>query len=824
MSRMKSWIARAALVGVLGIVSPQISRASTGDAAVDALIAEYVARYAEDPANPNLPDALLRQSAAVLDLARELKPDEFRFARASADVLLRLGERDRAIDALTAIRKIEPADQVAMIQYVDLVTSKMETAEQKIAYLKQIVGAVGVATEVQSHASTKLMDLYYARAQDSEAKEALAMALNLNGQNIEALKAAYRIAAAGGNRRDRVKALSDLMRASPTDIDAMQTLAHEADAVGSYDNSEILRLLAFKIGGTRGVPPTVDETINFMGTQLLAGNDNSVAEMLSRLLEALKDDGRVYTLGLLYEQMHDRPEAAQRENVEMSRGVYLAQLAGVSQLLNEPEKTEMPATRPAVPMPNVRADVARLKANDPNKLTMAYAVALAEQLWFDIYFRAADVDDANIEALGQLLGESDPIVVRFQGWKLLQAGKYDEARIKLEAVADRDGFARLGMILADRAVGKVDQAREELLEMIRSRPTGMIAAYVTSLARSMEVVADQTAQERDIADIITSVRGYIIDLVNNPQGFYLLSGQPSKMSYATGEPILATVTILNNGRVPITVCPGGVIDPVFLIDAQVRASPPIGLPAATRGEFTGAVRLKPSQKITQTVRVDRASLYDLLHAYPAPLFAMFADVITNPVADGPRSFKAGAAGQISRLGRTFERKSSPVFLDEYMEKAITQLASGSPQERIGTAELFATLIPSLRNNPTADDGPAVEKVEQRVQAAQKMEDALKAQQENESVPELKEWMQAIYPRGVTADERAERVRRLARSQTVVGQLIGMIDARTEPREVRQAVAKTVLEAQPGGAVAEFARALADQPDLVAPATTEGQGE
>lgn len=803
MSRTKFWIARAALAGMLGVFAVPAARGGTGDVALDGLIAERIALIADEmAADPDSPPESLQQSAALLDLARELSPTESRFARSSVDLLLRMGERDRAIDALSALRKLDPADQVTMIQYIDLVSSKMETAEQKLAYLKQVVDAKGVAAEVQSHACTQLMDLYYARAQDAEANEALEFALKLNPQNMEALKAKYRIAAASGVAKDRVKALADLIRASPGDADAMNAMAREADDVGSYESSGVLRLVALQIHTSRGVAPSIDEAINFIGTQLLAGNDPQVSSTLALLLQSLKDDGRIYTFALLYEQMKgERTQADQRENVDMSRGVYLAQLAGVSQLLNEPDKTEMPATRPAVPMPNVRADVAKLKAEDSRNLTMAYAVALTEQLWFDLYWKAAEVDDANIEALGQLLGETDPIVVRLQGWKLLQAGKAEEARLKLEAVADRDGFAKLGVIVADRTLGNAEKAREALMQMIHDRPTGMIAGYVASLARSMNVTADQTATEQEIGDIISNMRSFVMSVLDNPRGYYLLTAQPSKVSYSLGEPMLATVTILNNGRVPITVCPGGTIDPLFVIDAQVRSTPPQGFPATTRGKFTGAIRLKPSQKITQTVRIDRGNLYGFLRQYPTPLFPMTAFVITNAVPDGEMSFKAGAGGQQSKLGRAFERQSSPLYTEEFRNNALAKLANGTAGERTAMAELFGYLITPLKQQADNPEAQTVSKA---------LEEALKAQIENETNLEIKSWMQLSFP---VSGSKEENALTLAKSNTILGQVGAMLQARAMAKETRAAVAQAVLDSNPESAIAECARALATQPDL-----------
>ncbi len=803
-----SWLAArvirpAALIGVAMMCVPS-AHATSGDAELDVLLAERMAQLADQIlSEPEVTTHSMHQAVALLDIARDLNPNEFRFARSSADLCMRMGDRDRAIDALIAVRRIEPADQVAMIQFVDLVTSRMETAEQKVAYLKQIIDSKGVATEVQSHAAVQLMNLYYTRAEDADAQATLDMALKLNPQNIPALKAKYKLAASTGNTKDRVTALGELMRAAPTDADAMLAMAHEADACGSYENSGLFRMFAMQVNSLRSVAPSADEAINYVGTQMLAGQKDLVAGVINQLMQAMKEDGRVYTLAMLHQQLTGT-ETLNPEDVSAARGVYLAQLAGVSQLINEPDKTEMPTTNPAVPMPNVKADIAKLKESDPKQLSMAYAVALSEQLWFDLYFQAAEVDEASITALADLLGENDPIVVRFQGWKLLMAGKTEEARIKLEAVANRDGFARLGMIAANKSAGNKETARQEMTQMIRDRPSGMIAAYAAVAAKQIEVVADQSYEEEEISNLITPVRKWIGDVLANPRGFYLLTAQPEKVSYEPGEPMIASVTILNNGRTPITIGAGGMIDPTFVFDVEIRNTPPDVFTGVARGMFTGAIRLRPSQKVTQRVRIDRATLARYLRGYQTPLFPMTGYVTTNAYQDQSGASKSGAAGQQTRIGKAFERQSSPLYTEAFRAKAVDKISKGTAAQRMNMAELFGSIIGPLKSQTDNQDAMAV---------ATTLEAALKVELNKETNPELKTWLQ-LMDRPDLNDPAW--MLELATNKTLLGQVGSMVSARLAPKETRETVAKAVLETQPSKPIVEFAQALAAQGDVKPP--------
>lgn len=810
----KSLLQRAAVFGVAVVCLQSSLRAqvTTGDAALDRHVAERFALLADQISlTPEIPTAGLRQSAALLDLARQLVPDEFRFARQSADLYLRLGDRDRAIDALTAVRRIEPSDQLAMVQYIDLIESKMETAEAKIAYLMQIADARGVAPEVQSHAAYKLVDLYYARGQDSEAEEALKKSLQLNNQNLAALKRKYQIAAQGGDAKTRVRALVELMRAAPTNTEGMIALAHEADAIGDFDNSASMRIFALRILASQGVAPDINEIINFTGTQMLADRPEAVQGMLGQLGQLMKEDGRYYTISLLFLQSEGQELTA--DAIPMARGVYLAQLAGVSQLLNDPEKKEMPTTNPAVPMPNVRADIAKLKSNDPNRLATAYAVALTEQLWFDLYFKAAEVDDATIDALGDLIGKEDPIVVRLQGWKLLNAGKGEEARLKFEAVADRDGFARLGVATADLESNQAARARREIETLLAQRPTGMFATYVAALAKRAEVRVDTIPQDPDISGMLGSISRYINDVLSNPRAYYLMTANPEKVSYAYGEPMLATVTLTNNGQQSITIGGGGLIQPMFGIDLQVRTVPPQGFPGVARGMFTNVIKLKPGQTIRQTVRIDRDQLFGYLQQFSTRLFPITGYVTTNPIPDGQTGWRSGAGGQQAKLGKAFERQSTPLEVESYKTKTIDQVSKGSPLERARAVELLGPLVPWLKSQ--SDNSEAQE-------LAKAIEQALDEQLKNEPLQELRVWMQSYHQKGLSTEQWFTET---ARSKTTVGQVLAILAVRYMDKANRDLVARTVLDSGPVPAVAELAQALLAQPDLKLPQMQEDvQGE
>src|SRR5205085_400909 len=80
-------------------------------------------------------------------------------------------------------------------------------------------------------------------------------------------------------------------------------------------------------------------------------------------------------------------------------------------------------------------------------LYVPYVGALARLAWYQLYFQREPGSATKVlEALHQLLADTDPTMARLDGWNFLVQNNPDAARTKLEAVADRDPLSRLGLI------------------------------------------------------------------------------------------------------------------------------------------------------------------------------------------------------------------------------------------------------------------------------------------------------------------------------------------------------------------------------------------
>lgn len=792
----------AASVAILA-GAPAFGQATTqpADPALAGAIAERLAFAADAASTDAAGDATLQAAGALIDLARRQKPDEIRFARAAADIWMRAGDRDRAVAALNAVRAIDPKDQLAMIQFVDLTLAGMETAEARQAYAQQIAGAASVPAEVRSHAALQLMNALSQRGMDGAALAALDQSLFLNPQNATALETRYRVLAQSGKPSDRVAAVMRLIEVAPNDARHVISLAQECSAAGEYDAAGMCYSLGFAlVGSERQGPPPVDDLVDCVATQMLAGRPGDAVQTASAVIEAAPTQGQAYSAALLAQQLAGADDAALKPALDDARGVYLAQLAGLSQILRDPKTTAMPATRPAPPMPDVTGDVAMFVADDSRGLSTAYAVALSELLWFDLYFRAAPVDDAAINGLRTLIGDGDPLVVRFEGWRLLNAGSVDEAKVKFNAIADRDGFAKLGLAMAAQQQGDAPTAQRLAGEVRATRPTGLFGAQTAVACSRLNVPAPATqATLSEVGRTANAARDLIAQSLSAAREIYLMTADPSSVAYAFGEPMLAKLTLLNVGPRPIAIGPKGLIRPTFAIDTQTRGEGSRGFPATVVGRWAGAVRLASRQSTSQTVRIDRGPLDAFLRAYPTPVIALAAYVTTNPV-NGPRGTTFSAGGQQAQVGGVFERRATPLHVEAFRGKLLDQLKKGAPAERVAAAEFVAAVLPELSKQ---SDNPTATAVRGQFQ------DALRAQAADETDATARAWIAGYASLGDPA-----ALAKVASEGGEAGAVAALTIARTAPAwPTRQAVADAVLAASPAEAnVADLARAMRSEPE------------
>ncbi|MEM6314715.1 MAG: hypothetical protein AAF743_11535, partial [Planctomycetota bacterium] len=185
-----------------------------------------------------LEDHHLDRAAALLEMAARLDPSVPRHPRALADVMMLRGDREGALDALNRYGRLRRDDEMARIQYVDLVVAGMQTAEDKVNFLRgSIVDNETLGDALRSHGAVQLHDLHLERGEQAKATAALEQALELNDINPSARQRAYEKLLRDGTAVERVEGLAELLRSNVAQPAVMTALGAELARLGMLDEA-----------------------------------------------------------------------------------------------------------------------------------------------------------------------------------------------------------------------------------------------------------------------------------------------------------------------------------------------------------------------------------------------------------------------------------------------------------------------------------------------------------------------------------------------------------------------------------------------------------
>jgi hypothetical protein len=692
------------------VVSASLARAQApdgqpGNAPAPKLSAEEIAgnnalaeRFAQMAqmtlASQTIVPATLRQSAALLEEACHLSPNEPRFPRLLAECYVQLSNqldkqgmpideaRDGAIAALDRYLKIPEArgDQHAQVQFIDLQYSKMDSGDAKRKYLQQLLEADKLAAEVRAHAAVRMAELARERGEPGAAKHYIDEALKLFPLSPQALRMQYALLDPNTPPAERAALLLQLLRSNPSQPGAMTDLAGILADVGLVDPALQWYQQSFVLAQRIGQPPNLNVMTAF-AAQLVIADQLTVAQtFLQQLLGQDPTNSDASFLALLIAKRGGDADKVQAAT-EATRTALQGRLSRISDILNRREA----ATQPSGQF-DVAADLKLLAERGNPNATALYGSALADLAWLEIYYNGKPADaQPHIESLRQILPADAIILARLEGWAFLADGKKDEARVKLSAVADHDPFARLGMIRLDDA--DADQAAQKLLA---DNASGVVGAMLIESLRDKVGLMPQSPSAPAVRSELDKFPKEWLDVLEfrTVSKFYSLKAEPLNVAINFGEPILTRVSISNTGTHDITVGPNGTLHSDLWIDCQVKGIVPQYFAGVAFDRLGGKLVLKPRETITQTVRVDQDGLAQALQTRPNVSFPLYFNLLTNPVTLSG-GISPGPAGQRQQFTKVVERKPSPVE-PRTIQDAFQKLTNGSADVKVRTLELLAT--------------------------------------------------------------------------------------------------------------------------------------
>jgi tetratricopeptide (TPR) repeat protein len=782
----------------------------------------------------NIPEPVWRQAAGLLAAASRLSPGDPRFPRLLVEARLKVNDTDGAIEALNAYRRIYPADRVAQIQLIDLYAGRMQTADARLSYLQDLLGRETVPDEVRSHVAAECAELLLERSQD-EAEKMVGRSLELFPLNLDALRLKYEMLAPDAPAADRAGALLGLLRSNPTQPAVVNELAQVLGRVGLHKDSLEWYTVALGLFPRAGQPYPAGFVAD-AGTQaLLGGQTQQLDALLDSYLKARPEDAGAWFLDLIKDRSEgkldkkriDEAYGAMAQNLaEVGRSVTAGSGSSGSDAANPaapaapatpaapgaaqppartpPGAAPAPTTAPSINRTAAAADALaaakRIKAGEALDWHAPLMSTLSDLAWLDLYFgEDAGAASAWVTALRELVPPDDVMLNRLDGWQDLVAGRADDARAKLQPVADRDPLAALGLVrLFPQDAGGQAAATEQATRLLQQYRTGLVGAMVWSGLRDRNIKVPDDEGAAAVREVLAKFPRDWMEINNQPEAYYEVMADVGRVAHKFHEPMYGRITLRNKTDYDITVGPDGVLRPDLWFDARVTGLVNKQFPGVAYDRVTGNVVLKARGVLQQIVRIDQGPLSELLDQNPSASAQINANVLTNP-APTASGVGPGPAGQRRAFNKSFVRSGFALSQPVARKRLLQQLQAGQPGDKIEGLDLLAGYVRLFQRQQQVE--PAT-----RALAAEFVA-AIGSARDDASRP-VSIWAKYLVA-GITDAGRASALEALLKDDAWPARLLGVVAAGDVGGERQAQVAVKLAADDPEPLVKRYAAATAE---------------
>jgi tetratricopeptide (TPR) repeat protein len=763
--------------------------------------------------------------AALLKAAARLNPSDPRYPQLLVEDCLAEGDTDGAIEALNMYRRIKPDDLGAQVELIQLNLSKMETADAKLKYTQQILGATKVSPDVRSAVALTCAKLLSERGQTEEAEHMLSESLRLNNLNVEALRLRYQHDFATLSEYEKVQSLINMIKANPLQPTVVAEFSERLADFGLVKQSLDWYFNAIRLYQKQNNPVPMDLAIDYAAEQYLAERYDGADGMAIRLLQS-----DPYNIDALYIRLvcaeHAHLPDIDRRMRNYARQTMLARLTGVRDAI-DPAATQpssqpssqpaavptaspatspiavppelslsapapgsdqsdtapaqvpagdssefgLPTTLPAVPdvtfnvdaLPDLSGAVAKVTADKQSPRRTALTSAVVDMAWYSLYFDPQPaVTQVMLDTLAKLVPADNVTLVRLQGWNLLKQNKPDQAKVKLSAIADRDPMAEVGLITLAPPTDPVANNRGR--KLLSANPSGMLGVFIkeTLRDRGIKVAASDKAQA--LSDQLEKFQTRWLDVIDNPKEFYLIRGVPTQGQFDYHEPVLVNVTIQNLSDFDITVGPEGVLRNDLWIDAAMPIPPEKKFPGTAYDRITQQLVLRSRQSMSKVIRVDQGALAKALNDDPTAPQQVWVTVLTNPTST-PQGVGAGPGGYRVQLNKMIARAGFAILSDTEVDKLLKNLTEGT-FGKISNIDLIGEYLKQAAANPSDERLAALKP---------KFEEKLVAVRVDPSAS-VRGWSQFTLTRFISPTSRAQQIQEMSRSQEWSTRLLAAVAA------------------------------------------------
>lgn len=540
----------------------QAGRAGAGaaDDAFRPVLSRAITRLAlVDVRAPEAPkDADFRVATALLGLAHELTPDDQDVLRRYIEAAYSAGDESLMLDLTRRLVVLEPRDTVAQLRLITAsIARNHQTAEDRLRVYESLLGEQGrlLDPSIRSRLALDAALLLRERGDERGFREKLTLSLQLDSTHKEAAALmANVVGASGRGPLASLEAMTLLLMADPVDPNVHLGIARILAAGGAFEQAfrfhenavNILqsaqaisepvilerRILQWHVQG----PAAVSEQIN---------RETLVAQDAAERAIRMRQDARLPIDGM------QRPEDI-RLPLHMSALAALAAKAGGDEQGAIGKLNEM-AFDAAQLFRRIEEALTRGEIEQAQATQGMVAVAMQVQstrLWMGLQVDRAEVDLAdNRPALEAVTPDALRIA---DAWLALRQGRPQEGLEALEAFAESERFAKLGVAAALEELGRIEDAAAVYERLLRDAPLEPIGAWANSRLKALGK-ADDPQEAAGLDRIARTVPIWVDRMIAEPRRFVQLNARALRTITEGMDPHRIRLTIRNISEIPLSV-------------------------------------------------------------------------------------------------------------------------------------------------------------------------------------------------------------------------------------------------------------------------------
>lgn len=610
--------ATAVMLGLIVVVCAdsalgQIRPRST----VEAMLADRYAALARETASSapqegsQAQDDYLLAGEILLDLALQLKTDDPELWLLRRELAQQRSDGDGELNALKQYAELRPQDDVAKFDLIVLWLDRDKASQTLDGRVAKVEGLLNSETgkKLSKPLQSRLASYVAASAVqigDAEVDRGwLRYAMDLDPVNYDAAKMLYDLI----RQRNRppleqAQALYGVLRANPSQDDAHHQLALLLLAQGAYRQAA----KQFEIVQTFRVDELEESFYHNWALSLAASGDRQRAVELMHELEL-----RHQMLAEQAEQTEqteqaeqptdgDQPDAApapiplQDYSVDMQLLAYCINLEPTADF----NTSEAPLRRIET---QLRAQWAKGDPQGDAKLVWLLTWANLD---------APDADEL-VNQLTEARGQDDALVRRLHGWRALHKGDFEQASHQLEATANQDAFAALGLAHAARRKGEKTLAVKYLKQTVELEPSGLAALRAVRQLRADGQTATPTDLGRQLVKLMDTWEFALVHPKPQERPWLMLDIEVEPKQASFLEPLTATVRMHNLTDFPLAMGVNGAAPTnVFLFVSPRRHGQYVGRIQPLVIDLNRRFRLEPRSAIEIKTRLDHGAFASIL--------------------------------------------------------------------------------------------------------------------------------------------------------------------------------------------------------------------